>query len=97
MTSSFERVIATRRAVAVAIALSMAVASTSIAVGFLTDDHGFRAMLHATSQRAPAAHDLFRFVPGDPADTQLRVRFGRLPWWSSGDLRIHVLLRGRDT
>ena len=91
MTSSFERVIATRCAVAVAIALSMAVASTSIAVGFLTDDHGFRAMLHATSQRAPAAHDLFRFVPGDPADTQLRVRFGRLPWWSSGDLRIHFL------
>jgi len=76
---------------ATAVAAAMAVAATSIAIGFLTDDHAFRAALHSTSDRAPAAYDLFRFVPGDPAENQLRIRVGHLPWWSASDLRIHFL------
>ena len=34
---------------------------------FLTDDPASRAALHLPSIHAPAAYDLFRFVPGDPA------------------------------
>lgn len=91
MTTGFERALGTRRAVAVVIALCIAVAATSIAIGFLTDDHGFRAVLRSTSPYAPPPHDLFRFVPGDPAGNQLRIRTGRLPWWAAPDLRIHFL------
>lgn len=91
MATGIERVLGKRRAAAVVIALGMAVAATSISVGFLTDDHGFRAMLRSTNPHASAAHDLFRFVPGDPAGNQLRIRAGRLPWWSAPDLQIHFL------
>jgi hypothetical protein len=91
MTAGLERALATRRAMAIAVFLAMAVASTSSAVGFLTDDHGFRAALHSTNERAPAAYDLFRFVPGDAADNQLRIRYGVLPWWAAPALRIHFL------
>lgn len=91
MTTCIERALATRRAVAVVIALCIAVAATSISIGFLTDDHGFRAVLRSTHPYAPPPHDLFRFVPGDPAGNQLRIRTGRLPWWAAPDLRIHFL------
>ena len=91
MTAGLVRALGTRRAMAIAVVLAMAVAATSIAIGFLTDDHGFRAALHSTNEHAPAAYDLFRFVPGDPADNQLRIRYGVLPWWAAPALRIHFL------
>ena len=91
MASWIERALGTRRAVAVVIALSIAVAATSISIGFLTDDHGFRAVLRSSNPHAPPPHDLFRFIPGDPAGNQLRIRIGRLPWWAAPDLRIHFL------
>lgn len=91
MATLLERALGTRRAAAVAIALAMAVAATSISIGFLTDDHGFRAVLHSRNAHAPAPYDLFRFIPGDPAGNQLRIRSGRLPWWAAPDLQIHFL------
>ncbi|HEX3482500.1 MAG TPA: hypothetical protein VHT91_46110 [Kofleriaceae bacterium] len=91
MATHLERALATRRALAIAIGLSLAVAATSISIGFLTDDHGFRAVLRSENPHAPAAYDLFRFIPGDPAGNQLRIRTGRLPWWAAPDLRIHFL------
>jgi hypothetical protein len=91
MATLIERALGTRRAVAAVIALSIAVAATSISIGFLTDDHGFRAVLRSDNPHAPAAYDLFRFIPGDPAGNQLRIRTGRLPWWAAPDLRIHFL------
>jgi hypothetical protein len=91
MATWIERALGTRRAVAVVIALSIAVAATSISIGFLTDDHGFRAVLRSSNPNAPPPHDLFRFLPGDPAGNQLRIRIGRLPWWAAPDLRIHFL------
>ncbi len=91
MATHIERALGTRRAVAVVIALAIAVAATSISIGFLTDDHGFRAVLRSENPHAPAAYDLFRFIPGDPAGNQLRIRTGRLPWWAAPDLRIHFL------
>jgi len=91
MDTRFERALGSRRAAAAVIALAMAIAATSIAVGFATDDHAFRAVLHSRSPLAPAKSDLFRFVRGDPAETRLLVRTGHLPWWSAPDLRIHFL------
>jgi hypothetical protein len=91
MATGIERALGTRRALAIVIALSIAVAATSIAIGFLTDDHGFRAVLRSDNPHAPAPYDLFRFVPGDPAGNQLRIHTGRLPWWAAPDLRIHFL------
>ncbi|HEX3761595.1 MAG TPA: hypothetical protein VHW23_23015 [Kofleriaceae bacterium] len=91
MASLIERALGTRRAVAVVVALCLAVAATSIAIGFLTDDHAFRAVLRSTNPQAPAAYDLFRFVPGDPVANQYRIRIGRLPWWAAPDLQIHFL------
>jgi len=91
MASVLERALGTRRAMAVAIALCLGIAATSISIGFLTDDHGFRAVLRSTSPQAPPAYDLFRFIPGDPAANQFRIRIGRLPWWAAPDLRIHFV------
>lgn len=80
-----------RRAPLVVIVVALALAAASIAIGFLTDDHAFRAMLHAHSEHAPAAWDLFRFESGDPAGNALRVRVGHLAWWAAPDLKIHFL------
>ena len=91
MATHIERALGTRRALAIAIGLCIAVAATSISIGFLTDDHGFRAVLRSSNPHAPPAYDLFRFIPGDPAGNQLRIRTGRLPWWAAPDLRIHFL------
>jgi hypothetical protein len=90
MFSGFPRALATRRSMAIVIALIMALAATSIAVGFLTDDHSFRAAVRSTSARAPAPYDLFRFAT-DAETNQLRVRVGHLPWWAAPDLKIHFL------
>src|SRR5690349_3000908 len=86
-----ERFLAGRAAMAIAIALSVAIALPSIAVGFHTDDHAFRAALHADGPRHRPAYDLFRFTGGEPRENELRVRFGALPWWSAPDLRLHFL------
>jgi len=75
----------------IVIAVVMALAATSISIGFLTDDHAFRAALHSTSAHAPAPYDLFRFVPGDLDGNQLRIRTGHLAWWAAPDLKIHFL------
>ncbi|HKE20621.1 MAG TPA: hypothetical protein VKB80_37360 [Kofleriaceae bacterium] len=91
MDTRFERALGSRRAAAAVIVLAMAIAATSIAIGFATDDHAFRAILRSQSPLAPAKSDLFRFVRGDPAETRLLVRTGHLPWWSAPDLRIHFL------
>ena len=73
----------------VVIAIAVGIALHSVTTGFITDDHAFRAMLHSTSGRAPAAWDLFRFAGGDPETTALAIRFGHTPWWTSPDFRIH--------
>lgn len=91
MLSRFERALGSRTAVAVAVAVCLAIASTSIAIGFLTDDHAFRAELRSSDPRAPAVYDLFRFVPGSAAGNELRLRYGRLPWWAAPDLKIQFL------
>ena len=81
----------TRRALGVALALSLALAALSLGIGFVTDDQGFRAMLHATSEHAPASWDLFRFQRGDAAENALMIRFGHLAWWAAPDLKVHFL------
>ncbi|HET9622326.1 MAG TPA: hypothetical protein VFP84_13230 [Kofleriaceae bacterium] len=91
MSPGLQRVIGTRRAMAIVIAAVMALAATSISTGFLTDDHSFRAAARSTSEHAPAAYDLFRFSTGDAAGNRLRVWAGHLPWWSAPDLKIHFL------
>lgn len=77
----------TRTAAAVAIAVSLLFALPSLRLGFITDDQGFRARLH--SEHAPAAWDLFAFQSGDPSENATLIRYGRLPWWSAPDLKIH--------
>src|SRR3954466_13619726 len=91
MATRLDRVLGTRHALSIVIAVAMTFAATSIAIGALTDDHTFHAALHAQGGRAPAAYDLFRFVPGDLAGNQLRIRSGHLPWWAAPDLKIHFL------
>lgn len=91
MATRLDQVLGSRLALPTVIAVAMALAATSIAIGALTDDHAFHAALHAPGGRAPAAYDLFRFVPGDVAGNQLRIRFGHLPWWAAPDLEIHFL------
>ena len=90
MFLGLQRAIATRWAVATVIAVIMALAATSIATGFLTDDHSFRAAVRSTNVRAPAPYDLFKFAT-DSETNQLRVRVGHLPWWSAPELKIHFL------
>jgi len=91
MAGRIIRALGHRGAMGIVIVAVMALASSSIAVGFLTDDHGFRAALRSTSERAPAAYDLFRFVPGGVEANQRRVRYGAQPWWAAPDLKIHFL------
>lgn len=91
MAGRVTRALGSRGALAIVVVAVMALASSSIAIGFLTDDHGFRAALRSTSARAPAAYDLFRFIPGEIEENQLRVRYGAQPWWAAPDLKIHFL------
>ncbi len=86
-----EAFLSTRRARAVVFALPLALAAVSLRIGFVTDDHAFRAMLHSPSRHAPAPWDLFRFQGGTAAETEARIRFGHLPWWAAPDLKIHFL------
>jgi hypothetical protein len=77
----------------IAALIAILVALPSALIGFVTDDYGFRAMLRARSGHAspyaPAAWDLFRFVPG--AGAREAIEAGRLPWWSAPDLKLHFL------
>jgi hypothetical protein len=91
MARQIEAALGTKRALALVIAVALGLAARSIAIGFLTDDHGFRAALHARNGHAPAAYDLFRFVPGDLVGNARGMRSGRLPWWSAPDLKIHFV------
>jgi len=77
-----------RRALGIAIALSLAVAALSLGIGFVTDDQGFRAVLHAGAR---PVWDLFAFQRGDAAENALAIRFGHLVWWAAPDLKIHFL------
>lgn len=81
----------TRGAMIVAIGVSVGIASLSIWIGFLTDDHVFRAALHSRSEHAPAAWDLFRFVSGSEEGNALRMCAGHLVWWAAPELKIHFL------
>ncbi len=77
-----------RRALMLAIAISLVLAALSLGSGFVTDDQGFRAVLHAGAR---PAWDLFRFQSGDPEVTAAMIRFGHLAWWAAPDLQIHFL------
>jgi hypothetical protein len=77
-----------RRAVLLAIAVALLVAAPSLCLGFVTDDHGFRAVLHAGWR---PAWDLFDFQRGNAAENALLVRHGHLAWWAAPDLKIHFL------
>lgn len=77
-----------RRALLLAVALALIVAAPSLGLGFITDDHGFRAVLHA-GVRAP--WDLFAFQRGDAAENAWLIRHGHLAWWAAPDLEIHFL------
>jgi hypothetical protein len=77
-----------RRALLLAIAISLVLAALSLGSGFVTDDQGFRAVLHAGAR---PAWDLFRFQSGDPDVTAAMIRFGHLAWWAAPDLQIHFL------
>lgn len=88
---TMETWLGTRRALTVAFAFPLAIAAMSLGTGFVTDDYAFRALLHSTSTHAPASWDLFRFVRGDPVESAVAVRFGRLAWWAAPDLKIHFL------
>ncbi len=86
-----KRWLGSRTALALAFALSMVLGGLSLGIGFVTDDEGFRAMLHSSSDKAPAVWDLFRFQRGDAVENAAMIRYGHLPWWSAPDLRIHFL------
>src|SRR4051794_17430899 len=76
-----------KRNVGIAIVvLAMLVAASSFAVGFATDDYGFRALL---GRRGRSPLDLFRFAPGDVVENHRLVTYGVLPWWSAPDLKLH--------
>ena len=77
-----------RQALWFAIALSLIVAALSLGGGFVTDDDGFRAVVHSGAR---ASWDLFRFQSGDAAETAMAIRFGHLAWWAAPDLQIHFL------
>ncbi|HEY4056853.1 MAG TPA: hypothetical protein VGM39_09595 [Kofleriaceae bacterium] len=85
--------LASRNAMVAAVVLSLALASLSLvpALGgrFVTDDQGFRAVTHSTSEHAPPAWDLFRFQRGDELANAYMIRTGHLAWWAAPDLRIH--------
>jgi hypothetical protein len=71
--------------VPVVVLAALALAVPSLTTGFCTDDHSFRALLHA----GRPAYDLFRFAPGNPDANHALIARGALPWWSSLDLKIH--------
>jgi hypothetical protein len=75
----------------VVLALVLLVTLPSVAIGFITDDYGFRAQLAARGPHAPAVYDLFRLVSGSVSQNRSAMVVGRLPWWSAPDLRIHFI------
>ena len=86
------RPLAHPRAPAAVIGLGCLLALPSLAVGFCTDDHGFRALLHSKRASAPAFYDLYRFTPTTSAEGhELLVRKALLPWWSAPDFKLHLL------
>ncbi|HEX3770931.1 MAG TPA: hypothetical protein VHV30_08715 [Polyangiaceae bacterium] len=82
--------LAAPRALLAAGVLAVVVALPALTLGFVTDDYGFRAMLRSRAEAAPAAWDLFRFVPRG-ADVAAAIAAGHLPWWSAPDLAIRFL------
>ncbi|HEY3801165.1 MAG TPA: hypothetical protein VGL61_01110 [Kofleriaceae bacterium] len=83
-----DKVLGSKRALAVAIAIPLVFAALSLGLGFVTDDQGFRAVLHAGAR---PAWDLFGFQRGDVAENALAIRHGHLAWWAAPDLKIHFL------
>ena len=57
----------------------------------MTDDHAFRALLHALAAYGRPAFDLFRFASGVPAETEHAILTGHAPWWTALVLRIHFV------
>jgi hypothetical protein len=80
--------------VVVVVALALFVTLPAVTLGFVTDDYGLRAPLHAPAPYGRPAYDLFRFASGQLAQNDHAIRAGRLPWWTASDLRIPGLRRG---
>ena len=89
--SSLGSKLAEPRARTVALVLGILVTLPSLALGFVTDDYGFRALLRAPAPHGRPAYDLFRFASGNLADNAAAILRGRLPWWSAPDLKIHFI------
>ena len=63
----------------------------SIGIGFFADDDALIAFLAKRHPFSPAWYDLYRFVPGNPADTFTSIARGDLPWWTAPGLRLHLV------
>lgn len=64
--------------------LSAVLLVQALGAGFIQDDHFQRFRLLGLGE--PAIH-LFEFYDGDPVRNRVLMDEGRLPWWSSEDLR----------
>jgi hypothetical protein len=80
-----------RRSLALFALCALVLALPSLAVGFCTDDHAFRALLHHDPPFGRPWWDLFRFASGDAAEGQLLRRAGVLPWWTAPDFKLHFI------
>lgn len=71
--------------------VAVAIVAPSLALGFVTDDYGFHAVLHARPPVGRPAWDLFRFTSGDRSVMEHAIATARLPWWTAPDFRLAFL------
>jgi hypothetical protein len=71
-----------------ALVLAALVSAPALASGFYDDDYLFLSVLHGVrDDYGPTRFDLYRFVPGVPAQTTALVAEGPLPWWTTPALK----------
>lgn len=63
----------------------------SIAIGFYLDDYVLRAEVAGLVESSPPAWDLYRFTGDTPAETRADIAGGKLRWWTSPELRVHLV------
>jgi hypothetical protein len=70
---------------------TLLLALPSIAFGFYIDDYVLRAEVAGLVENSPPAWDLYRFTGDTPAEGRADIAAGKLRWWTSPELHVHLV------